>query len=49
MTDDDLKCYSDRYPTDVNSTVDPANHFETIGKEQGRLGTCARTLTAYES
>jgi hypothetical protein len=49
MTDDDVKCYADRYPADVNNTVDPKTHFDTIGKDQGRLSTCARQLTAYES
>lgn len=49
MTDDDVKCYADRYPSDVNNTVDPRQHFDNIGKEQGRLSTCSRTLTAYES
>lgn len=49
MSDDDAKCYAERYPTDVNITVDPRQHFDNIGKAQGRLSTCARTLTSYES
>jgi hypothetical protein len=49
MTDTDVKCYADRYPTDVNSTVDPRQHFANIGQAQGRLSTCSKTLTSFES
>lgn len=49
MTDDDVKCYADRYPTDVNNTIDPRQHYDNIGKVQGRLSTCSRQLTAFES
>jgi hypothetical protein len=49
MSDDDAKCYADRYPSDVNNTVDPRAHFDNIGKVEGRLSTCARSLTSYES
>ena len=45
MTDEDVKCYTERYPFDVNNTVDARSHFDTVGKEQGRLSTCARSLT----
>jgi hypothetical protein len=49
MTDDDVKCYADRYPTDVNNTVDARQHFDNVGKAQGRLSTCSKSLTPYES
>lgn len=44
-SDDDAKCYQERYPTNVNNTVDPRSHFDNIGKNEGRLSTCARSLT----
>ena len=49
MSDDDAKCYADRYPTDVNNTIEPRSHFDNIGKVEGRMSTCARSLTSYES
>ena len=49
LSDEDVQCYAERYPTDVNNTVYPRQHFDTVGKEQGRLATCARKLTNYES
>ena len=49
MSDEDAKCYQERYPTDVNNTVDPRQHYDNIGKAEGRLSTCARSLTQYES
>lgn len=33
MSDEDVKCYADRYPTDVNNTVDPREHFNSIGRD----------------
>jgi hypothetical protein len=47
MTDSDVACYSGRY-SDLGVT--PAkDHFKKIGDAQGRLETCARELSEYES
>jgi len=47
MTEADQACYASRY-TDLKDK--PAKeHFKLIGSEQGRLSTCARSLTDFEA
>lgn len=48
MDEAEAKCYSARY-TDINATVDPKAHWNTIGKAEGRLGACAKKLTQFEA
>lgn len=48
MDDAEAKCYAARY-TDLNATVDPKAHWNTIGKAEGRLGACAKKLTQFEA
>lgn len=43
MNADDEKCYTNRY-SDVQGQ-DPREHFTMIGRDQGRLSTCANNLT----
>jgi hypothetical protein len=47
MTDADQACYASRY-SDIGSKTGK-EHFKVIGNQQGRLGTCARSLTKYEA
>lgn len=47
MTDSDQICYSSRY-TDLGGKSGK-EHFKLFGIEQGRLPTCARTLSDFES
>ena len=47
MNEDDMKCYADRY-SDVGGQ-DAREHYTMIGKEQGRLSTCATNLTDIET
>jgi len=46
MTDADMACYKARY-SDVGDE-DAREHFEKTGHEQGRLATCAPSLTDLE-
>jgi hypothetical protein len=48
MDEAEAKCYAARY-TDINATVDPKAHWNTIGKAEGRLGACAKKLTQFEA
>ena len=48
MDEAEAKCYAARY-TDLNATVDPKAHWNTIGKAEGRLGACAKKLTQFEA
>ena len=47
MSDYDVECYAHRY-SDLEG-MEPREHFISIGKKQGRLGTCGRNLTDYEA
>ena len=47
MTDEDAACYAARYK-DLNG-VPPKDHFYTVGAAQGRLGTCAKSLSDIET
>jgi len=50
MSDADASCYEARY-FDITATTDAKKHWATVGKAEGRLGTCAPRLTdtqAYE-
>ena len=47
MTQEEQDCYSQRY-SDVGS-CDPREHYVIIGKDQGRLKTCAKELTNIEA
>ena len=46
MTEADMACYKARY-TDVGD-VDAREHFEKVGHDEGRLATCAPSLTDIE-
>ena len=46
MTAKDGKCYKERY-SDIGDMT-PFKHFVTVGRDQGRLSTCARNLTDFE-
>lgn len=50
MTDSDVQCYKDRY-SDISYTdqYDIKKHYDKIGKEQGRLNTCANNITDYQA
>lgn len=47
MNDDDEKCYTKRY-SDVG-VQDPREHFTMVGRDQGRLSTCANNLTDIQT
>lgn len=47
MTDGDAMCYGTRY-SDIGDKT-PRDHFKLVGQAQGRLATCARRLSDYES
>jgi hypothetical protein len=47
MNEDDMKCYTDRY-SDVGSQ-DPREQFTMVGRDQGRLATCAKNTTEIET
>lgn len=47
MTASDEACYASRYSDIGNKS--PKEHFKLVGNEQGRLPTCARSLTKYEA
>ena len=47
MNKKDMKCYSDRY-SDLNGQ-DERDHYTMIGRDEGRLPTCAMNLTDIES
>lgn len=44
MSDADASCYEARY-FDITATMDAKKHWATVGKAEGRLGTCAPRLT----
>ena len=46
MSEADAKCYKDRY-SDLHG-VSPKDHYIETGKEEGRLSTCAPSLTDYQ-
>lgn len=46
MTEADMACYKARY-TDVGD-MDAREHFEKVGHDEGRLATCAPSLTEIE-
>lgn len=47
MNEADEKCYENRY-SDVQGQ-DPREHFTMIGRDQGRLSTCANNLTDIQT
>ena len=47
LSDNDARCYAARY-TDLKGAAS-LTHYATIGVGQGRLGTCAKSLTDYEA
>ena len=50
MTNTDTQCYKERYAdVTVESQADIQNHYNTEGKLQGRLNTCANNITNYQA
>lgn len=47
LSENDARCYAARFG-DLKGAA-ALTHFATIGVSQGRLGTCAKTLTDYEA
>jgi len=47
MSDSDAACYSSRYSDLAGKNA--KDHFRLHGDQEGRLETCARDLTDYES
>ena len=47
MNDNDMKCYADRY-SDVG-TQDPREQYTMVGRDQGRLPTCAINATEIQT
>jgi hypothetical protein len=47
LSDNDQRCYAARYG-DLKGTA-PLTHYATVGVSQGRLGSCAKSLTDYEA
>jgi hypothetical protein len=47
LSDNDARCYSARF-SDLKG-AQPLTHYATVGVSQGRLGTCAKSLTDYEA
>jgi hypothetical protein len=47
LSENDARCYAARY-SDLKGAA-ALTHYATIGVGQGRLGTCAKSLTDYEA
>jgi hypothetical protein len=47
LSDNDARCYAARF-SDLKGNSG-LTHYATVGVPQGRLGTCAKTLTDYEA
>jgi hypothetical protein len=47
LSDNDSRCYAARF-SDLKGNSG-LTHYATVGVPQGRLGTCAKELTNYES
>ena len=47
LSDNDQRCYSSRF-SDLKG-ANALTHYATVGVNQGRLGTCAKSLTDYEA
>jgi hypothetical protein len=47
LSDNDARCYAARF-SDLKGNSG-LTHYATVGVPQGRLGTCAKALTDYES
>lgn len=47
LSENDARCYAARY-SDLKG-ASALTHYATIGVPQGRLGTCAKSLTDYEA
>lgn len=47
LSDNDQRCYAARY-SDLKGAA-ALTHYATVGVSQGRLGTCAKSLTDFEA
>lgn len=47
LSDNDSRCYAARF-SDLKGNTG-LTHYATVGVPQGRLGTCAKSLTDYEA
>jgi hypothetical protein len=47
LSENDARCYAARY-SDLKG-ASSLTHYATVGVPQGRLGTCAKSLTDYEA
>ena len=47
LSENDARCYAARY-SDLKGAA-ALTHYATVGVPQGRLGTCAKSLTDYEA
>jgi hypothetical protein len=47
LSDNDARCYAARF-SDLKGNSG-LTHYATVGVPQGRLGTCAKSLTDYEA